>query len=335
MAGKRSSKKEDPLSAVVILDKTLLITNPALSNQIIMQLSAEFRETGSVKSTAKITTVPNSIQWITVKTNASGKKTFNEWRQENYTILPISASFFSQCLATAFQGRPHLEDLLPLILDGNQVPDDSDVRVLVYRDEECDAKKTKSYLNTDLKRKEEEQLYSWTVQCHVLHGVSVSHEPKPVEEVIAEIVRATKSILKKHEAMKEEELFLSSGPKSDVWIPRKSGNPVSVTTSNGQHVGLMHLWQRHLMEITKVIGVEQSKSISQNENFSAPMRAFAAYEGMTPKEGEEFLSKSCIVRPPGSTREKLALRGARPNIGPETSRKVYKYLTSLDGNEKL
>ena len=53
------------------------------------------------------------------------------------------------------------------------------------------------------------------------------------------------------------------------------------------------------------------------------------------QEGEEFLNKSCVVRPPGSARDLLALRGSRPNIGMETSKKVYKVMNSRNGDEKL
>jgi len=109
-----------------------------------------------------------------------------------------------------------------------------------------------------------------------------------------EIVRATKSVLDLSSTVKE--VFVSgSGANSDVWIPKKGGPPVSVSTTGwgnwikccsylfsaffsmslfntrhevvlsiyfrGQNVGLLLLWQRYLMTISKVIVFPQNKQV--------------------------------------------------------------------------
>ncbi len=41
------------------------------------------------------------------------------------------------------------------------------------------------------------------------------------------------------------------------------------------------------------------------------------------------------LRPAGATKASLSLGSSRPCVGPETSKKVHKVMTSLDGNDKI
>jgi len=57
----------------------------------------------------------------------------------------------------------------------------------------------------------------------LLHGVEIDPAPKSMEEVAIEIFRASKTVF---EAKTSDAYF---GRNNDVWIPRKSGPPVSVS----------------------------------------------------------------------------------------------------------
>lgn len=64
----------DPLAAVVIFDKNLLDSYPALSQTLIAGLQQQFDADKNVKSTAKYLDIPNSIQWITPQVDDNGDK---------------------------------------------------------------------------------------------------------------------------------------------------------------------------------------------------------------------------------------------------------------------
>ena len=58
----------------------------------------------------------------------------------------------------------------------------------------------------------------------ILSSVEVSCEPKNVADVVAEVVRSTKSILEA--STKVDEIFVDeSSSRRSVWIPKKSGSP--------------------------------------------------------------------------------------------------------------
>ncbi len=50
------------------------------------------------------------------------------------------------------------------------------------------------------------------------------------------------------------------------WYPRKSGPPVSV---NKNKVGLVNLYQRYLMQVSKGVNIEQAKVISSDPGFAS------------------------------------------------------------------
>lgn len=60
--------------------------------------------------------------------------------------------------------------------------------------------------------------------CLVLHGVEIDSDPKSVDEITLEVFRASKTIFE----AKTSEVFTSG---NEVWIPRKTGPPVTVSLS--------------------------------------------------------------------------------------------------------
>jgi len=63
----------------------------------------------------------------------------------------------------------------------------------------------------------------------VIDGVEISLEPKTLDDVIGEVVRATKSVL---EISKPEEIFeAGSGTNKEIWIPKKTVPTVAVSNT--------------------------------------------------------------------------------------------------------
>ena len=338
---KRGAKVlQDPLTAVVMFDQNLMDNHSEFIRLAIQRLEQQFENDKSVRTTSRYLNFPNSVEWITPKTDENGKKIPNEWKQENFLLLIMKSSFISECIRTAFNRDQSLNNLLSSMLLGTKFDEKKSVKIVVLKEEGAGSngatakkKKRLSHLNMKLNRIEEGKLFEWLIKCQVVNGVEICLEPKSLEELAGEILRATKSVV--HTAtIQNDEVFVTG--VNDVWIPRKSGPPVAISNTGGQYVGLLLLWQRHLMQISKAIGCEQAKVISTDDNFSSPTQCIQTYENCpTQKEGELVLSKSCVIRPPGAVKDLLALRGSRPNIGPDTSRKVYRVMSSTNGDEKL
>ena len=85
------------------------------------------------------------------------------------------------------------------------------------------------------------------------------------------------------------------------------------------------------MQISQNVNVEQAKVISNESEFSSLNRAVKSYSNCLndEKQAVELLSKKAL-RPNGSTKDSLTLGNKRPSVGVETSRKVFKVLTTLD-----
>ena len=60
------------------------------------------------------------------------------------------------------------------------------------------------------------------------------------------------------------------------WYPKKSGPPATVT-KNESHTGLHLLWQKHLQQVSKRVGIEQAKVIASDPDFQSPHRLFETY----------------------------------------------------------
>ena len=61
-----------------------------------------------------------------------------------------------------------------------------------------------------------------------MSNIEVSLEPKNVDDLVAEVIRSTKSILEA--STKADEVFVDeSSSRRSVWIPKKSGPGVPIT----------------------------------------------------------------------------------------------------------
>ena len=116
------------------------------------------------------------------------------------------------------------------------------------------------------------------------------------------------------------------------WYPpsaKKIGTTVAVAKNNG-HLGLHLLWQKYLMQISKGIGIEQAKVITSNPDFSSPTTTIQTFLQANDKEGEKLLT-AIHVRPTASSKDFMSL-SARSSVGAEISKKVYRMMTTEDGN---
>ena len=74
-----------------------------------------------------------------------------------------------------------------------------------------------------------------------------------------------------------------------TWYPppaKKIGTTVAVAKNSG-HLGLHLLWQKSLMQISKGMGIEQTKVITSHPDFASPSSAIQTFLGSnSEKEGE-------------------------------------------------
>ena len=89
------------------------------------------------------------------------------------------------------------------------------------------------------------------------------------------------------------------------------------------------------MEISKNVGMEKSKIIINDKNFSTIQRATETYANCVDDKTASNLLSEKATRPSGSTQNNLALNQSGPKMGEITSRKIHRALTSLDANETL
>ena len=71
-------------------------------------------------------------------------------------------------------------------------------------------------------------------------------------------------------------LNISASTQVVNWYPKKSGPPATVT-KNESHTGLHLLWQKHLQQVSKRVGIEQAKVIASDPDFQSPHRLFETY----------------------------------------------------------
>ena len=198
------------------------------------------------------------------------------------------------------------------------------VRVLVFDNAKKAANSGQQNRNVALERKrlEEDKALKLTTGCEVLSNLSFNLHCTQ-EDCILTVVRATKSVA-------EAETTKSYVDGDIDWFPKKSGPPVGIA-KNESHLGLFQLWQKHLMQITKRLGIEQAKVIVDDPRFSSPKNLFQTYEDNP--SGEQLLQHKQI-RPSGSSKDVQSL-GSGQSIGPDTSKKVYAMFTSMDGHSFL
>ena len=118
-----------------------------------------------------------------------------------------------------------------------------------------------------------------------------------------------------------------------TWYPpsaKKIGTTVAVAKNN-DHLGLHLLWQKCLMQISKGMGIEQAKVITSNSDFTSPATTIDTFlQADNEKEGEKLLT-GIHIRPTASSKDFMSL-SARSNVGSEISKKVYRMMTTEDGN---
>lgn len=148
---------------------------------------------------------------------------------------------------------------------------------------------------------------------------------------ILQVIRSTKSVLDCLASTSAPSVY-SSVDGQITWYPSaKKIGPTVAVSKNDSHLGLQLLWQKHLMQISKGINIEQAKVITAHPNFSSPATTIQTFlEADSEKEGEKLLT-GIQVRPTASSKDFMSL-GARSNVGTDTSKKVFRMMTATDGN---
>ena len=84
------------------------------------------------------------------------------------------------------------------------------------------------------------------------------------------------------------------------------------------------------MQVSQNVNVEQAKVISNEPEFSSLNNAMNTYENcLDKKQAVELLSNKAL-RPNGATKDSLTFGNKKPSVGVETSRKIFKALTTLN-----
>ena len=97
----------------------------------------------------------------------------NEWQYENFVLVILTSSFFSDCVQSAFERDRGLHNLLPALLSGRQIDETKRVKIIVYNDGRGKQQK-KSHLELELKRIEEEKLFDWITKVQVTNNSTLT-----------------------------------------------------------------------------------------------------------------------------------------------------------------
>jgi len=311
--GKRPLRDpDDDLATVVLIDPRLRNSVP-FATDLEDKLREAYAEAGTAKVCYKALDFP-SVQWITKTRDDQGEIVLNQWKTEPFVLALIGANEFGEHLRQS----TNEEELLQAVfrpstdfLNGRQVS------VLVFEERK---KAGGGGVALERKRLEDEKAAELTTGCEVLRDVSFSLRLK-ADDCVSAVVRATKSILEK---AADTSRPYSCDQGQFTWFPKKSGNPVAVV-KNDSHTGLYSLWQKQLTQISKRLGIEQAKVITEDRRFGSPKALFETYEAATSSGGETLLqSKPC--RPSGSSRD-VQSHGAGQCLGPDTSKKVHHMFT--------
>ena len=232
-----------------------------------------------------------------------------------------------------FRNRPNLtaEDFLNNVLF--RIPDPGH-RIQIHLTKELksasNAKDDKVF-EAEMKRIISEKAQDLSAECLVLYNVDLHLDVIDSQRIATLISKATKSVL---ELLSQRGANETSDEPSNLgsWYPKKSGPPVSV---NKNKIGLTNLWQRYLMQISKGVNIEQAKVISSDPGFASVHRATNTYANCFDEKSAIGLLSGKSVRPAGATKDSLALGSSKPSVGQETSRKVYKILSSTNGSDRL
>ena len=283
----------------------------SLAQFIIETLSKEkFAENGRVKCLIQKADIPRSIQWMT-------KVSRNEWKMAEISVVFYPASSFAELFRN--NTEMEIDQVLLEILGEIPNPDYEKFYISLLKE-----KPSKTGTNEDKSFEAEFQrmivgkAHDLSVDSLVLHKTNFSLDPLDQSKAYSRVCKTTKSVL---ESIKPPEDFGS-------WYPKEVKQSVSV---GKKKVGLNKLWQRCLMQISQNVNVEQAKVISNEPEFSSLNNAIKTYENCLhdEKQAVELLSNKAL-RPNGATKDSLTLGNKRPSVGVETSRKIFKTLTTLD-----
>lgn len=300
-----------------------------LKNAVVQVLSETFAESGKVKCLTEKLDIDNSIQFLTKKSDSS-----TDWRTEKHVLVLYPALSFAQALRS--NPSMNAEQLLIEIL--GQIPNPECDRIHIFlhkqksRTGSGDSDKT---LEAELNRLLLDKALELSSEALIMYKTDLNLEPLDDSGATQRALRTTKSIL---ELIQMRSTLPTNNDEDDLssygsWYPKKSGPPVSVSKNK---IGLHNLWQRYLMQTSKTLNIEHAKVIAADPGFASIDRTMDTYAPCLndEKKAVELLSTKPL-RPAGATIAGPALGRSRPSVGPETSRKVFKVLTSLDANTKI
>jgi len=334
MVGKRQLE-QDPLVTVVVpntaarslhlcqLFEELLKDNfESESSKLTGQVKICYDDSLSVRGNLDLSPSLPVMQWITKERDDP-----TGWKTEPFFLIFLGSNRFEELGRKTSDQRQFLKEVL-------QIPTGLDpftflssrgrrARILVYNERK---KPSASSGNPEVRRMEEKKLTKMVTWLEVMtEGLSFGRSLKPEECALA-AVRATKSVI--DAATKEDYAYIVtdelSGDQVVNWYPKKSGPPATVT-KNESHTGLHLLWQKHLQQVSKRVGIEQAKVIASDPDFQSPHRLFETYRRASDERGESLL-QSKQVRPSGSSRD-IASLGSGACLGPDISKKVHTMFT--------
>ena len=255
------------------------------------------------------------IQWITKVKDES------RWKTEPFFLVLVGSNSFDDIARSSRTSDNMLGQIFQL--SSSQKLDflgNRQARIVVYDER----KRPNGSKNPEVKRLEDKKAFNLVTGCEALANVSFAQGLKP-DQVASLIVRASRSVL--DAVSKDDYDYVVQDPDTGVehvnWYPKKSGPPAQVT-KNDSHTGLHLLWQKHLQQISKRVGIEQAKVIASDPSFQSPTCLFDTFR----RHGSagETLLQSKQTRPSGSSRD-IASLGSGQCLGPDISKKVHTMFT--------
>jgi len=326
MGPKRQQNPDDKLAVILVANSA---ARALPSCQIMKELLQEAVESESSKISGLVKLCyddtlsiyegcPSSlpvIQWITKVKDES------RWKTEPFFLVLVGSNSFDDIARSCRTSENMLGQIFQL--SSSQKFDflgNRQARIVVYDER----KRPNGSKNPEVKRLEDKKAFNLVTGCEALANVSFVQGLKP-DQVASLIVRASRSVL--DAVSKDDYDYVVQDPDTGVervnWYPKKSGPPAQVT-KNDSHTGLHLLWQKHLQQISKRVGIEQAKVIASDPSFQSPTCLFDTFR----RHGSagETLLQSKQTRPSGSSRD-IASLGSGQCLGPDISKKVHTMFT--------
>lgn len=301
------------------------LASSQVGREIIQSMQMEtFAQNGKLKYFIQASSqTANSIQWLS-------QVSCSQWKQEKHILILFPLNKLTDIFRT--NPKISIENLMINLIGHLPNPQTERHHIHLLKNN-----KNKS-LEAEMTRSALEKLQDLTAEALVLFQTSINLTPIDNPGACDRVIKSTKSILElvqqRSSLPKDGSSSGATGDEDQVsidgcygsWYPKKSGPPISV---NKNKIGLANLWQRYLMQVSKGVNVEQAKVISADPDFSSLSRTFRTYSNCDEKQAIDLLSNKTL-RPNGATKDAISLGNKRPCVGPETSRKVFKVLTSTD-----